>query len=126
MTVLHSVRPCPADARPAPEAQLAWALAELAADLRPVDPEAADMTAARLVDNMACAVAALDRPPVAAARAQALCFPRSGGARLVGLHIAYNAVSQQVTISPPSIQPVVDVGPNDEPSDSRQQSSIDD
>lgn len=85
MTVVHRVRPYPSDARPAPEAQLSWALAELAAAPRPVDPEAADLAASRLVDNMAVAVAALDRPPVAAARGQALCFPRSDGARLIGL-----------------------------------------
>lgn len=80
-----SVRSWPADQRPPPETQLAWKLAELAAGERPVDPRAADMVCCRLVDNAAIAIAALNRAPVAAARAQALCFPRADGARVIGL-----------------------------------------
>ena len=68
-----------------PPDQLAWRLAELAAGNRPLDPEAAALVGCRLIDNAAIASAALNRPPVAAARAQALCFPRAGGARLIGL-----------------------------------------
>ncbi len=85
MSVVLHVRPHPPDARPAREAQLAWKIAELAAADRPVDPKAADLAACRLVDNAAIAIAALNRPPVAAARAQARCFPRAGGARLIGV-----------------------------------------
>ena len=85
MTVLHTVRPYPAAERPPREAQLAWAIASMAADGAPLDPAAAEMAACRLIDDMAVAVAALNRAPVAAARASALCFPRPGGARLIGL-----------------------------------------
>jgi 2-methylcitrate dehydratase len=43
------------------------------------------MVGCRLIDNAGVAIAAMNRAPVAAARAQALCFPRTGGARLIGL-----------------------------------------
>lgn len=76
------VRPRPG---PRPQDQLAWKLAELAAAPRPLDPDAAAMAGCRLVDNAAVGIAALNRAPAAAARAQALCFARPGGARLLGL-----------------------------------------
>ena len=85
MSLTFPVRVCRPEARPAAQDQLAWKLAELAAAARPVDPAAADLAAWRLIDNMAVAVASLNRAPVAAARAQALCFPRAGGARVIGL-----------------------------------------
>lgn len=85
MSIAFLVRPHPADARPAPKDQLAWKLAELAANPRSVDSGAANLASWRLIDNMAVAIASLNRAPVAATRAQALCFPRKGGARLIGL-----------------------------------------
>lgn len=85
MTIAFTVRPCRPDARPAPQDQLAWKLAEMAAAPRPIDPAAADLAAWRLIDNMAVAIAALNRPPVAVARAQALSFACKHGARLIGL-----------------------------------------
>ncbi|THD82764.1 MmgE/PrpD family protein [Aliigemmobacter aestuarii] len=85
MSLVFPVRVCRPEARPAAEDQLAWKIAELAASPRPVDPAAAEMAACRLIDNAAVALAALNRAPVAAARAQAMCFPRAGGARVIGL-----------------------------------------
>src|SRR5215211_6511690 len=67
------------------ERELAWRLAEVAADPVPVEPEVAEMVANRLLDDVAVAVAALDRAPPAAARAQALAHPRHGGATVLGL-----------------------------------------
>ena len=67
------------------ERELAWRLAEVAADPVPVEPEVAEMAANRLLDDVAVAVAALDRGPPAAARAQALAHPRDGGATVLGL-----------------------------------------
>jgi 2-methylcitrate dehydratase len=67
------------------ERELAWRLAEVAADPVPVEPEVAEMVANRLLDDVAVAVAALDRDPPAAARAQALAHPRHGGATVLGL-----------------------------------------
>lgn len=85
MSLVFPVAVCRPEARPAPEAQLAWKLAELAAGPRPVDRAAADLAAWRMIDNAAVAIAALNRAPVAAARGQALCHPRAGGARVIGL-----------------------------------------
>lgn len=85
MSLVFPVRVCRPEARPPREEQLAWRLAELAAGTRPVDKGAADLASWRLIDNVAVAIAALDRAPVAAARAQALCFPCPTGARIVGL-----------------------------------------
>ncbi len=85
MSVAHRIRPYPADARPIPQDQLAWKIAELAADRAPLDRDAADLAVCRLIDDVAVAAAALNRAPVAAARAQALCFPRHRGARILGL-----------------------------------------
>jgi 2-methylcitrate dehydratase len=65
--------------------ELAWRLAEVAADPAPVEPEVAEMAANRVLDDVAVALAALDRDPPAAARAQALAHPRDGGATMLGL-----------------------------------------
>jgi 2-methylcitrate dehydratase len=67
------------------ERELAWRLAELAADLVPVEPEVAEMVGNRVLDDVAVALPALDRDPPAAARAQALAHQREGGATLLGL-----------------------------------------
>jgi hypothetical protein len=67
------------------ERELAWRLAEVAADPVPVEPEVAEQAANRVLDDVAVAVAALDRDPPAAARAQALAHPCPGGATVLGL-----------------------------------------
>ena len=61
------------------ERELAWRLAEVAADPVPVEPEVAEMAANRVLDDVAVAVAALDRDPPAAAQAQALAHPGGRG-----------------------------------------------
>ena len=85
MSVTYNIRPYPPDARPAPQDQLTWKIAELAADPAPIDDQAADLAICRLIDNVAVALASLNRAPVAAARAQALCFGRAKGARVLGM-----------------------------------------
>ena len=65
--------------------ELAWRLAEVAADPAPVEPEVAEMVGNRLLDDVAVALPALDRDPPAAARAQALAHPRKGGGTVLGL-----------------------------------------
>jgi 2-methylcitrate dehydratase len=82
--IRHEVRVYPSAAPLPREAQLAWKLAELAA-LPEIDADTADMAAARAIDNAAVALAAINRKPVAAARAMALANPRAGGAGLFGL-----------------------------------------
>jgi 2-methylcitrate dehydratase len=76
------------------ERELAWRLAEVAADPAPVEPEVAEMVGNRLLDDVAVAVAALDRDPPAAARAQALAHPRPGGATVLGLDPAVRVAAE--------------------------------
>ena len=80
----HEVRVHPERDRLSKTDQLAWKIAQVASDPVEVDPPVVDMLMNRLIDNAAVAVAALNRPPVAAARAQALAHPRPGGATVVG------------------------------------------
>ena len=77
---LHDVRVHPEAARLQREHQLAWKIAEVAADPVAVEPEIAEMIGNRIIDNAAVAVASINRAPVTAARAQALAHPRPGGA----------------------------------------------
>lgn len=64
--------------------QLAWKLAELAADPVPVEPDVVDMIVNRVIDNAAVAAASLLRAPVVAARAQAIAHPYTQGATVFG------------------------------------------
>lgn len=82
---LHEVRVHPPGRPPARSDQLAQKIAEVAADDAPIDEAVAEMVINRLIDNAGVAVAALNRAPVASARAQALAHPRPGGAPVLGL-----------------------------------------
>lgn len=81
----HVVRPVPSCEALPRESQLAWNLARVAVEPAPIPPETAEMVGNRVVDNAAVAVAALNRPPAANARAQALAHPRPGGATVAGM-----------------------------------------
>ena len=81
----HSVRVHPESDRLPREEQFAWKIASVAADPVPISVEVTDMVINRIIDNAAVAVAAINRPPVASARAQAICHPRDGGATVFGL-----------------------------------------
>jgi 2-methylcitrate dehydratase len=82
---LHTVRTY-RSAEPLPrERQLAWTIAEVAADPVPVDAEVIAMLGNRIIDNAAVAAASLARHPVASARRQALAHPYRPGATVFGL-----------------------------------------
>ena len=66
------------------EDQLAWRLAELAADPVPLDEEVVNAVIDRMIDTAAVAAAALRRGPVASARSQAVAHPSSPGATILG------------------------------------------
>jgi 2-methylcitrate dehydratase len=83
--ITHTVRVHASAERLAREHQLAWKIAEVAAATRALDADAVEMIRCRIVDNAAVALAAVNRAPVAAARAMALAHPRRGGATLFGL-----------------------------------------
>ncbi|NLP83439.1 MmgE/PrpD family protein [Microbacterium sp. CFH 90308] len=72
MTVIHHLRVHRSDENLVREGQLAWHIAEVAADPVEVDSEVVDMIVNRVIDNAAVAAASLTRAPVSAARQQAL------------------------------------------------------
>lgn len=83
--IKHHVKVHPSAANLPREQQLAWAIARFAAKAGPVEPDVAEMISCRIVDNASVALAAINRKPVAAARAMALAHPRKRGAGLYGL-----------------------------------------
>ena len=72
MTVTHHLRVHRSDEHLPRDGQLAWRIAEVAADPVEVEPEVVDMIINRVIDNAAVAAASLTRAPVSAARQQAL------------------------------------------------------
>ncbi len=72
MTVIHHLRVHRSDEHLAREGQLAWRIAEVAADPVEIDADVIDMIINRVIDNAAVAAASLTRAPVSAARQQAL------------------------------------------------------
>ncbi|MDZ4164873.1 MAG: MmgE/PrpD family protein [Smithellaceae bacterium] len=82
---LHEVKVYPSKATPDRTDQLAWKIAEVAADAAVVDQDVVEMVINRIIDNAAVAIAAINRRPVANARAQALAHPRLNGATVFGL-----------------------------------------
>ncbi len=81
----HIVKTIPSKRKLSRDEQLAWKIAEVAEDSAPIDDAVCDMVVNRIIDNASVALAAINRAPPAAARAQALGHPRAGGARVFGL-----------------------------------------
>jgi 2-methylcitrate dehydratase len=70
--ITHHLRVHRSDEHLPREGQLAWHLAEVAADPVAVDADVVDMIINRVIDNAAVAAASVTRAPVSAARQQAL------------------------------------------------------
>ena len=83
--IQHKVHASPSKEKLAREEQLAWKMAEVAADPVEVDAAATDMIINRIIDNASVAIASLNRSPIMSARAMAKAHPRSNGATLFGL-----------------------------------------
>jgi len=81
----HKVRAHPSKDLLAREEQLAWKMAEVAADPVGLDDDVTDMIINRIIDNASVAIASLNRGPIKSARAMALAHAREGGATLFGL-----------------------------------------
>lgn len=81
----HEVRTYKSAEHLAREEQLAWKIAEVAADPVAVEPAVTEMIINRIIDNAAVAAASVARRPVASARAQALCHPMSPSATVFGM-----------------------------------------
>ncbi len=67
------------------EDQLAWKIAEIAADKAPLNEDAIDMVINRIIDNASVAIASFQRRPVISARKMALAHPRENGATVFGV-----------------------------------------
>lgn len=67
------------------EEQLAGRMASYAASSPDIPNDIGEMASLRVLDSFAVALAAINRGPVASARAMALAHPRHGGATLFGL-----------------------------------------
>jgi 2-methylcitrate dehydratase len=65
--------------------QLAWKIAEVAADPVAVENDVVEMLGNRIIDNAAVAAASVARRPVASARAQAEAHPFQPGSTVFGL-----------------------------------------
>jgi len=90
MTVNHHVRVYKSAEHLPREAQLAWKIAEVAADPVEVTPGVTEMIINRIIDNASVAAASLNRAPIVSARAQALAHPVSiggAGASIFGLNV---------------------------------------
>ncbi len=83
--IMHEVRVHPEADRLPREAQLAWKMAELAADPVAVQADAVEMIINRMIDNASVALASINRRPVVSARDQALAHRRALGATVFGL-----------------------------------------
>lgn len=82
---MHEVKVYPSKTALPKEEQLAWKIAQVAADDAPLDDAAVEMALNRIIDNASVAMASINREPVANARSQALAHPRDGGAQVFGL-----------------------------------------
>lgn len=85
MMTLHDLRAWKSAEHLPREEQLAWKIAELAADPVAVDADVVEMIINRIIDNAAVAAASLARRPVASARQQAMCHPFPRGATVFGM-----------------------------------------
>ena len=82
---IHTVRVHRSEENLPRDEQLAWKIAEVAADPVAVTDEVAEMVINRVIDNAAVAAASLTRAPVISARAQATDHPYRPGARVFGI-----------------------------------------
>lgn len=81
---LHDLHVHPSSENLPREGQLAWQIAEVAAESVEPTPAVAEMVINRIIDNAAVATASLVRAPVIAARAQAEAHPYTPGATVFG------------------------------------------
>ena len=85
MTVIHHVRVHRSEENLPREEQLAYKIAQVAADPVPVDDDVVEMIINRVIDNAAVAAASLTRAPVTSAREQAERHPFAPGSTVFGI-----------------------------------------
>ncbi|WGW10983.1 MmgE/PrpD family protein [Saxibacter everestensis] len=84
----HQVRVYRSEERLAREDQLAWKIAEVAADPVEIEAEVTDMVINRIIDNASVAAASLTRAPVSHARQQSAAHVLAPGAPIFGLPLS--------------------------------------
>src|ERR1700730_7119789 len=82
---LHDVKVYPSKSPLPHEKQLAWKIAEVAADPMRIDPAVEEMIMRRLIVNSAAALAAMTRHRAVTTRARPLPHPRKAGATVFGV-----------------------------------------
>ena len=82
---MHEVRVHPSKSDLTRDDQLAWKIAQVAADKVAVPRDVTAMIINRIIDNAAVAVASVNRRPVITARDMALAHSRRGGATVFGM-----------------------------------------
>ena len=98
MTTQHTVRVYRSEENLPRRDQLAYKIAQVAADPVEVTPEVQEMVINRILDNASVAIASLNRGPIISARDQALAHapgPGGTGAALCGLSPAQQKVSPE-------------------------------
>ena len=111
-----TVKTHPSSALLKKEDQLAWKIAEIAADKSRPSAETIEMVINRIIDNASVAIASLNRKPVISARDMALAHPKKNGATLFGIdpkikvHCEWAAVSLLVTMAVVLMVVVAEVG----------------
>ncbi len=85
MVTQHKVRTYKSSENLAREDQLAWKIAEVAADPVAIEPAVVEEIGNRIIDNASVAAASVNRRPVASARGQAVAHPFKPGATVFGL-----------------------------------------
>ena len=68
------------------EDQLAWKIAEIAADKSRPSAETIEMVINRIIDNASVAIASLNRKPVISSREMAMAHKRKNGATIFGIN----------------------------------------
>ncbi|HSU71413.1 MAG TPA: MmgE/PrpD family protein [Micrococcaceae bacterium] len=102
MTIQHHVRVYKSEETLARKDQLAYRIAQVAADPVAVSEEVTAMVINRIIDNAAVAVASLNRAPIVAARAQALAHlvpatPETGSGGFTGKGSCLYGIGERVS-----------------------------
>ena len=82
----HLIKSYPSKFKLSKKKQLAWKIAEVAADNVSLNNECIEMVVNRIIDNAAVAIASLNRKPVISARQMAISHPRKKGATIFGIN----------------------------------------
>ena len=84
--IFHKVKVYPSKINLPKKKQLAWKIAEIAADKAKLNKQSVEMVINRIIDNASVAIASINRKPVISAREMALRHPNKNGANIFGIN----------------------------------------